>query len=134
MTKEQLRQNQFKILVAIIKVKAAYNALTSNTVNFVLQEILNECEEDVNSLQETYEDVVLTSVEKERFITEALNRIVDMVMEYVRYESTEEDPSIRHLNVSYILTYAMDLRVAMARCGYGHAFYEEDQDEQCEDD
>lgn len=133
MNKEQLRKLQFEVLPSIIRVKAAYNVLCEQTVNFALQEILNECEEDVNSLEETYNDNLLTSVEKERFITLAVNRIVDMVMEYVRYESDVEDPSIRTVDVSYILAYIMGLRYSMARCGYGHAFYEEDQGEVYED-
>ena len=133
MNKEQLRKLQFEVLPSIIRVKAAYNVLCKQTVNFALQEILNECEEDVNSLEETYNDNLLTSVEKERLITLAVNRIVDMVMEYVRYESDVEDPSIRTVSVSYILDYIMGLRYSMARCGYGHAFYEEDQCEVYED-
>ena len=134
MNKEQLRHKQFEVLVAILKVKAAYNVLCDQTVNFALQEILNESEEDINSLEETYNDKLLTPIEKERFITQSLNRIVDMVMEYVRYENTEEDPSIKTVNVSYILGYAMGLRCAMAACGYGQAFVEEeDEDNEYED-
>ena len=137
MDKEQLRKNQFNVLISILKVKSAYKVLCDLTFNFALQEILAECEDDVNSLEETYNDVCLSSVEKERFITQSVNRIIDMIMEYERYanDNVNEDPSItRFPSTSYLIDYAMNLRLAMARCGYGQAFVEEEEEDENDED